>query len=59
LDEFTFQFNRRTPPWEAVLALVQQSVAVATALYASLVKRVQSGKRRKLRHNIWARPNQA
>jgi transposase-like protein len=54
LDEFTFRFNRRTSRHRGKLfyRLVQQAVAVDPAPYASLVKHVRPGKRRRRRHKI-------
>ena len=54
LDEFTFRFNRRTSRHRGKLfyRLTQQGVAVDPAPYASLVKHVRSGKRRRRRHKI-------
>ena len=54
LDEFTFRFNRRTSRHRGNLfhRLVQQAVAVDPAPYASLVKHVRPGKRRRRRDNI-------
>jgi transposase-like protein len=55
LDEFTFRFNRRTSQHRGKLfyRLVQQAVAVDPAPYATLVKHVQPGprRRRKRHHN--------
>jgi transposase-like protein len=49
LDEFTFRFNRRTSRHRGKLfyRLVQQAVAVDPAPYASLVRHVRPGKRRR------------
>jgi transposase-like protein len=54
LDEFTFRFNRRTSRHRGKLfyRLVQQAVAVDPAPYASLVKHVRPGKRRRRSHKI-------
>ena len=54
LDEFTFRFNRRTSRHRGKLfyRLVQQAVAVDPAPYASLVKHVRPGKRRRRHHKI-------
>ena len=54
LDEFTFRFNRRTSRHRGKLfyRLVQQAVAVDPAPYASLVKHLRPGKRRRRRHKI-------
>src|SRR5262249_3165305 len=54
LDEFTFRFNRRTSRHRGNLfeRLVQQAVAVDPAPYASLIKHVQPGpRRRRKRHH--------
>jgi len=54
LDEFTFRFNRRTSRHRGKLfyRLVQQAVAVDPAPYASLVKHVRPGKRRRRHHKM-------
>ncbi len=54
LDDFTFRFNRRTSRHRGKLfyRVVQQAVAVDRAPYASLVKHVRPGKRRRRRHKI-------
>ena len=54
LDEFTFRFNRRTSRHRGKLfyRLVQQAVAVDPAPYASLVKHVRPGTRRRRHHKI-------
>lgn len=54
LDEFTFRFNRRTSRHRGKLfyRLVQQAVAVDPAPYASLVRHVRPGKRRRRHHKI-------
>jgi transposase-like protein len=55
LDEFTFRFNRRTSRHRGKLfyRLAQQAVAVDPAPYASVVKHVRTGprRRRKRHHN--------
>ncbi|MGH6629032.1 MAG: IS1595-like element ISUnb3 family transposase, partial [Burkholderiales bacterium] len=54
LDEFTFRFNRRTSRHRGKLLyrLVQQAVAVEPAPYASLVRHVRPGKRRRRHRKI-------
>jgi len=54
LDEFTFRFNRRTSRHRGKVfyRLVQQAVAVDPAPYASLVRHVRTGKRRRRHHKI-------
>jgi len=54
LDEFTFRFNRRRSRHRGKLfyRLVQQAVAIDPAPYASLVKHVRSGKRRRRHHKM-------
>jgi transposase-like protein len=54
LDEFTFRFNRRTSRHRGKLfyRLVQQAVAIDPAPYASLIKHVRPGKRRRRGHKI-------
>ena len=54
LDEFTFRFNRRTAQYRGLLfyRLVQQAVAVDPAPYATLIKHVSPGIRRRRHRKI-------